>query len=152
MFKRQLGRNMEVYVDDMLVKSKRAVSHIADLQETFQTIRRYGMKLNPNKCAFGVKTGKFLGYMVTERGVKVNPDQVRAIQNTKAPNNIREVQTLTGRVAALSRFLSRVAEKSYPFFKILRKSSRFEWNEESERAFVQLKGVLDKLPLLSKPT
>lgn len=135
---------MEVYADDMLVKSREATTHISDLEETFATIRRYWMKLNPNKCGFGVRAGKFLGYMVTEKGVEVNPDQVKATQDMKAPNNIKDVQTLTGRIAALSRFLSRVAEKRYPFFKVLRKGSRFEWSEESEMAFCAIKRGLNQ--------
>lgn len=138
MFEDQLGRNMEVYVDDTLVKSVKAASHLRDLKETFRTLRRYGMKLNPGKCAFGVRSGKFLGYMVTERGIEVNPDQVKAVHDMRSPRNIKEVQTLTGRIAALSRFLSRTAEISYPFFKILRKGSKFEWSKDCKSAFQQL--------------
>lgn len=126
MFEKQLGRNMEVYVDDMLVKSVKVASHLRDLEETFHALRRYGMKLNPGKCAFGVRAGKFWGYMVIERGIEVNPDQVKAIQDMRPLRNIKEVQTLTGRIAALSRFLSRMAEVNYPFFRILRKGNKFE--------------------------
>lgn len=151
MFEDQLGKNLEVYVDDMLVKSTKAATHLRDLEETFRTLRRYGMKLNPGKCAFGVRAGKFLGYMVTERGIEVNPDQVVAIQNMKSPRNVKEVQTLTKRIAALSRFVSRVAEISYPFFKVLRRGDKFEWGEACESAFRQLKEVLARLPLLTKP-
>lgn len=101
-------------------------------------------------CFWG-ESGPILGYMVTERGLEVNPDEVKAIQDMKTPNNIKEVQTLTGRIAALSHFLSRVAEKSFPFFKILRKGNRFEWSVESEVAFNKFKVVLSKLPILFKP-
>ncbi|XP_012846942.1 PREDICTED: uncharacterized protein LOC105966912 [Erythranthe guttata] len=151
MFKDQLGRNMEIYVDDMLVKSQKASNHLEDLKETFCTLRRYGMKLNPNKCAFGVKTGKFLGYMVTERGVEVNPEKVQAVLDMEAPRNIKEVQMLAGRITALSRFISKAGEASHPFFKILRKGTQFEWTEESGKAFEQLKSLLAPLPLLAKP-
>ena len=102
MFKEQLERNMEVYVDDMLVKSTKAEAHVADLAEAFRVLRRYGMKLNPSKCAFRVRSGKFLGYMVTERGIEVNPEKVKAVQNMAPPNSINKVQQLTGRIAALS--------------------------------------------------
>ncbi|KAI3470756.1 hypothetical protein Pfo_027419 [Paulownia fortunei] len=139
MFKQQLERNIEVYVDDMLVKSTKAEAHIADLAEAFRVLRRYGMKLNPSKCAFGVRSGKFLGYMEIERGIEVNPEKVKAVQNMAPPNSINKVQQLTGRIAALSRFISRSTERSLPFFKILRKADKFEWIEESE------------LPLLTKP-
>ncbi|XP_012833285.1 PREDICTED: uncharacterized protein LOC105954155 [Erythranthe guttata] len=151
MFRAQLGRNMEVYVDDMLVKSKETNEHIDDLRETFTTLRKYGMKLNPTKCAFGVETGKFLGYMVTKQGVEANPEKVRAIMEMRPPRNIKEVQTLAGRITALSRFISRAADTSYPFFRILRKGHRFQWGDEADRAFEQLKKSLTRLPLLSKP-
>ncbi|KAI3468832.1 hypothetical protein Pfo_025495 [Paulownia fortunei] len=139
MFKEQLGRNMEVE------------AHIADLTEAFRVLRIYGMKLNPSKCAFGVRSGKFLGYMVIERGIEVNPEKVKAVQNMAPPNSINKVQQLTGRIAALSRFISRSTERSLPFFKILRKADKFEWTEECQRAFDKLKNFLAKLPLLTKP-
>lgn len=99
------------------------------------------MKLNPNKCAFGVRAGKFLGYMVTERGVEVNPEKVQAIVDMKPLRNIKEVQVLTGSIIALSRFIAKAAERAYPFFKILRKIANFN----------DLKKVLANLPLLAKP-
>ncbi|XP_012848582.1 PREDICTED: uncharacterized protein LOC105968491 [Erythranthe guttata] len=151
MFREQLGRNMEVYVDDMLVKSEEAESHIEDLKETFATLRRYGMKLNPLKCAFGVEAGKFLGYMVTKKGVEANPEKIRAVMDMRPPKSIKEVQTLAGRITALSRFISRAADASYPFFKILRKGYQFEWGAEADHAFEQLKETLARLPLLAKP-
>ncbi|CAA0840081.1 Unknown protein, partial [Striga hermonthica] len=150
-FKEQLGRNMEVYVDDMLVKSKDEIDHVSDLKETFMTLRKYEMKLNPAKCSFGVKSGKFLGYMVTRRGIEVNPEKVRAVIEMQPPTKVKEVQILTGRIAGLSRFISKVAEKSGPLFKTLRKSSKFQWTEEAQKAFEELKRMLVDLPLLAKP-
>ena len=110
---------MEVYVDDMLVKSIREEEHIKDLQEAFGTLKKRRMKLNPTKCAFGVTSGKFLGFMVTQRGIEVNPEKIKAILDMKHPSNKKEVQQLTGRVAALSRFISKSAERCLPFFKVL---------------------------------
>lgn len=150
MFHPQLGRNMEVYVDDMTMKSEKGESHIKDLEETFEILRRFGMKLNPKKCAFGVRAGKFLGYMVTECLLEVNPEKVEAIMNMKPPRNIHEVQVLTGNLIALSRFTAQVADKWYPFFKILRKGARFAWDEESDKAFNDLKKLLADLALLAK--
>ncbi|KAL0416413.1 UNVERIFIED_CONTAM: Pro-Pol polyprotein [Sesamum latifolium] len=115
-FRPQIGRNVEVYVDDMLVKSKKAENHIADLEETFAVLRKYRLKLNPAKCAFGVQGGRFLGCMVTQRGIEANPLKIKAILDMKAPACIDEVQRLTRRIAALSRFISKSAEKSLPFF------------------------------------
>ncbi|XP_050258795.1 uncharacterized protein LOC126703759 [Quercus robur] len=103
MFRPQIGRNVEVYVDDMLVKSQDEGRHLDDLQETFETLRRYHMKLNPSKCAFGVSSGKFLGFMVSHRGIEANPDKIQAILDMKPPQNTKEIQSLTGRVAALNR-------------------------------------------------
>ena len=91
MFRPQIGRNIEVYVDDMLVKSLDEGKHLDDLQETFNTLRRYNMKLNPNKCAFGVALGKFLGFMVSHRGIEENPKKIKAILDMKPPQSIKEV-------------------------------------------------------------
>ncbi|KAL0456472.1 UNVERIFIED_CONTAM: hypothetical protein Slati_0986400 [Sesamum latifolium] len=120
-FRPQLGRNMEVYVDDMLVKSKEARHHVEDLDETFAVLRKYRLKLNPGKCAFGVSGGRFLGFMVTQCGMEANPDKIKAIIDMGSPTSINEVQRLTRRIVALSRFISKFAEKGLPFFKILRK-------------------------------
>ncbi|CAA0814729.1 Unknown protein, partial [Striga hermonthica] len=151
MFKSQIGRNIEVYVDDILVKSKASTSHPDDLRETFQTLRAFGMKLNPNKCAFGVKAGRFLGYIVNEHGIEVNREKVKAILDMAPPRSIRDVQVLTGRIAGLSRFIARAAEKSFPFFKLLKKKSTFSWSDEAQMAFEKLKEFLGELPLLTKP-
>ena len=91
MFSNQIGRNMEVYVDDMLFKSKEELTHLDDLRETFATLRQYQMKLNPSKCAFGVASGKFLGFMVSKRGIETNPEKVRAILDMASPKTVKEV-------------------------------------------------------------
>ena len=91
MFCPQIGWNVEVYVDDMLVKSLDEEKHLDDLQETFDTLRRYNMKLNPSKCAFGVSLGKFLRFMVSHRGIEANLDKIQAILNMEPPRNIKEV-------------------------------------------------------------
>ena len=96
MFRPQIGWNVEVYVDDMLVKSQDKGKHLDDLQETFDTFRQYNMRLNPNKCAFGVSSRKFLGFIVSHRGIEANLDKIQAILNMKRPQNIEEVQSLTG--------------------------------------------------------
>ncbi|KAK4404277.1 Retrovirus-related Pol polyprotein from transposon.6 [Sesamum angolense] len=100
MFREEFGRNMEVYVDDMLVKSRQMDQHLAGLTEMFNTLRKYHMKLNPAKCAFGLQSGKFLKYMVTEKGIEVNPKKILAIQEMKPPANLNEVQRLEGCITA----------------------------------------------------
>ncbi|CAA0840378.1 Uncharacterized mitochondrial protein AtMg00860, partial [Striga hermonthica] len=149
MFKSQIGQNMEAYVDGILVKSRSSISHVEDLRETFTTLRTFGMKLKPSKCAFGVRAGRFLGYIVTERGIEANKDKVQAILDMAPPKNVREVQVLTCRIAGLSRFIARAAERSFPFFKLLKKKA-FQWSDEAHMAFEKLKEFLSELPLLTK--
>ena len=108
---------MEVYVDDMLVKSKEELTHLDDLKETFVTFKKHQMRLNPSKCVFGVASGKFLGFMVSQKGIEANPEKVRAIINMASPKTVKDVQKLTGRIAALNRFVFRATDKCLPFFK-----------------------------------
>ena len=136
MFAPQIGRNVQVYVDDMLVKSQREKDHLEDLRETFDTLR---------SCI--VTVGKFLGFMVLQRGIEANPDKIRAIMEMKPPRNVKEVQILNGKVAALNRFVSRATEKCLPFFCTLKKS--FKWTDECQQAFKKLKAYLSAPSLLS---
>ena len=130
MFAQQIGRNVQVYVDDIQVKSRREEDHLEDLKETFNTLLSYNKKLNPDKCAFRVTAGKFLGFVVSQRGIKANPDKIRAIIEMVPPRNVKEVQSLNDKVAALNRFVSRVTDKCLPFFCTLKKS--FEWTTECQ--------------------
>ena len=147
MFSKQIGRNMEVYVDDMLVKSREELAHLDDLKETFTTLKQYQMKLNPTKCVFGVVSGKFLDFMVSQRGIEANPEKVQVVINMASPKTVKEVQKLTGRIAALNRFVSRATDKCLPFFKTLKQA--FAWINECETAFQELKCYLSNPPLLS---
>jgi hypothetical protein len=108
------------------------------------------MKLNPTKCAFGISSCKFLGFMVSQWGIEANLEKVRAVLEMEAPKTTKQLQRLTGRIAALNRFISRSTDKCLPFFKILRKA--FMWSEESEEAFRKLKEYLANPLLLSRPT
>ena len=138
---------MQVFVDDMLVKSLRENDHLNDLQETFDTFRSYNIKLNPSKCVFGVMAGKFLGFIVSQRGIEANPEKVRAIMELEPPRTVKEMQSLNGKIAALNRFVSKATDKCLPFFCTLRKS--FEWTDECQKAFEDLKKYLLSPPLLS---
>ncbi|KAL0340209.1 UNVERIFIED_CONTAM: Retrovirus-related Pol polyprotein from transposon.6 [Sesamum radiatum] len=135
----KIGRNINVYVDDMLVKSKEVRNHVEDFKETFSVMRKYRLKHNPEKCAFGVREDRFLDFMVTKRGIESNRLKIKAILDMKAPINVNEVQWLTERIAALSRFISESAEKSLPFFKVLRKVKNFEWETACQQASEELK-------------
>ena len=139
MFESQMGKNIEVYIDDMVVKSKIVFEHIGDLANIFKILRGHKLRLNASKCSFGVGSGKFLDYMVTHRAIEVNPDQVRAINNLQPPWNLKEIQKLTGITAALNRFISRSVDRCRPFFLLMNKWKGFKWIEECAQAFQQLK-------------
>ena len=134
-----MGKNIEVYIDDMVVKSKIVFEHIGDLANIFKILRGHKLRLNASKCSFGVGSGKFLDYMVTHRAIEVNPDQVRAINNLQPPWNLKEIQKLTGITAALNRFISRSVDRCRPFFLLMNKWKGFKWTEECAQAFQQLK-------------
>ena len=135
MFESLLGKNIEIYIDDMMVKSKMVSEHLEDLRIIFEILKNYKLLLNASKCSFGVRSGKFLGYMVTHRGIEVNLDQIKAINNLRAPRNPKEVQKLTGMVATLNRFISRSADRCRPFFLLINKWKDFEWTKECATAF-----------------
>ena len=116
MFESQLGKNIEVHIDDMVVKSKVVVEHLRDLGDIFEVLRKHKLRLNASKCSFSVSSGKFLGYMVTHHGNKVNLDQIKAINDQQPPWNPKEVQKLTGMTIALNRFISRSVDRCRPFF------------------------------------
>ena len=135
MFEPQLGKNVEIYIDDMVVKSKLVVEHLADLTSIFEILREHKLRLNASKCSFGVGLGNFLAYMVTHRGIEVKIDQIKAINNLQPPRNPKELQKLTGMMAILNRFISRSIERCKPFFLLLHKWKEFEWSEECVMAF-----------------
>ena len=151
MFESQLGRSIEVYVDDMVVKSKVVSEHVGDLTNIFGILRKHKLRLNASKCSFGVGLGKFLDYMVTHKGIEVNLDQIKAINSLQPPWNPKEVQKLTGMTTALNRFISRLADKCIPFFLLLHKWKGFEWIEECAMAYQQLKEYLSRPPIMSSP-
>ena len=117
MFHKQIGASIEVYIDYMLVKSVKTELHITHLVEAFQVLKSYNMKLNPAKRAFGVSTGKFLGFIVNSRGIEANLEKIKAVLDMLPPSNIKEIQRLTGRIAALSRFVSKASNKCQSFFR-----------------------------------
>ena len=124
-FQDQLGRNVHAYVDDIAVMSKKGNDLISDLEETFTNLRKFKMMLNPDKCVFGVLAGKLLGFIVSHRGIEVNPEKIKAVLNITKPANLKDIQRLTGCVAAVSRFISRLGEKAMPMYKLLKKADKF---------------------------
>ena len=121
MFQSQLGKNIEIYIDDMVVKSKMVSEHLGELRAIFEILKKYKLHLNASKCSFGVGSGKFLGFMVIHRGIEINPDKIKAINNLRSPRNPKEVQKLTGMTAALNKFISRSADRCRPFFMLINK-------------------------------
>jgi hypothetical protein len=145
----QVGRNIFTYVDDIVVASKNKEDHLADLAETFANMRDARLRLNPEKCVFGVRQGKILGYLVSHRGIEANPTKIQAIINMTPPQSTRDVQRLTGRLAALNIFISKSAERSLPFHKTLRCAKDFAWGPEQAAAFASLKQHLSDLAILT---
>jgi hypothetical protein len=139
---------VEVYVNDIMVKTKRGSTLVEYLTLVSDKLRATHTKLNPDKCVFGVSAGKLLGFLVSHRAIEENPEKIKAIEAMRPPTRIKDVQKLTGSLAALSRFISRLAERALPFFKLLRKSGPFSWTEEAEQAFQELKQHLVSLPIL----
>ena len=147
MFEPQLGKNVKVYIDDIVVKSKLVSEHVTGLTSIFEILKEHKLRLNASKYSFGVGSGKFLGYMVTHRGIEVNPDQIKAINNLQPPRNPKEVQKLTRMMAALNWFISKSADRCRPFFLLLHKWKEFEWFEECVVAFQQINNIYHTRPL-----
>ena len=149
-FINQLGRNLEVYVDDMVLKSTNTTSQAKDLAEIFPEIRKHNMRLNPKKCAFDVQGGKFLGFMLTHRGIKANPEKCVIIIETRIPNTLKKVQRLADRSVVPSKFLPREANTTKPIFKLLEKQGGTKWNEDCEANFQKLKEFLASPLILTR--
>jgi hypothetical protein len=141
------GKRVEAYVNDVVIKTENSENFIEDLHLVFNSLRRYRWKLNPEKCVFGVPAGKLLGFIVSHRGIEANPEKIKAIMRMEAPRSQKKVQRLTGCMAALSRFISRLGEKGLPFYKVLKKVDKFQWTSEAQEALDALKKFLTT-PLL----
>jgi hypothetical protein len=149
-FKRQLNKNVETYVDDVVVKTRNSNTLIADLEETFASLREYCWKINPNKCVFGVPSGKLLSFIISHHGIEANPEKISAITSMKAPTCINGVQKLTGCMAALNRFISKLENEGSPSanYSSIKRSS---WTPEADQALAQLKDFPSKPPVLTAP-
>ncbi|KAK1666238.1 hypothetical protein QYE76_054397 [Lolium multiflorum] len=147
----QIGRNVHVYIDDVVVKSTRQDDLVADLTESFTNLQRYQIKLNPLKCTFGVPSGQLLGYVVSKRGIEPNLEKTSAVMRTKQPACLLDAQKLVGRVAALSRFIPRLGDKALRLYRLLKKSDSFEWTAEAQKALDTLKDALQSAPVEGAP-
>ncbi|MCI04828.1 hypothetical protein A2U01_0025876 [Trifolium medium] len=148
-FRGEIGDMLEVYMDDMIVKSHEETNHAAHLLKVFAQARQCKMRFNPEKCTFGVRAGKFLGFYLTERGIKANLNKCRASTKLPTPDSKKSIQTLYGMQTSLSRFVAKSAQHALPLFKLLRKEAMFERIEECEQALQHLKKALSEPPVLS---
>ncbi|GJR23266.1 reverse transcriptase domain-containing protein [Tanacetum coccineum] len=152
-FHKQIGSNLEVYIDDLVIKSYTKDEIIKDIEEIFRTLMEINMKLNPKKCTFGVEEGMFLRYKVNTKGIQVCLDKAGAILSLSSPKCLKDVQKLNGKLASMNRFLAKSAKKSLPFFKTLKKCTKksdFLWIEEVESTFKQMKQLIAKLFMLTE--
>jgi phage FluMu protein gp41 len=147
----QLWRNILAYVDDIVVKSVQRRDHISDLAETFANLRAANLRLNPEKCVFGIHKGKVLECLVSTKGMEANPDKIKALIEMQDPISVKDVQKLTERVATLNRFIPRAAERNLPFFQVLKSSKNFQWSETQKQAFQELKDYLSNMTKLCPP-
>ncbi|GAU29247.1 hypothetical protein TSUD_391950 [Trifolium subterraneum] len=142
-FHNEIGDMLEVYMDDMIVKSEEEIDHTAHLKRVFDQARKFNMRFNPEKCTFGVKAGKFFGFYLMERGIEANPDKCRAFFDYPTPKSKKSIQTLNGMLTSMARFVAKSAQHALPLFKVLRKETTFEWTEECEGALQHLKRALE---------
>jgi hypothetical protein len=147
-----MGRKVEAYIDEIVVKTRESRTFIKDLEEMFANLKKVNIKLNPAKCAFGVPSGKLLGFLISHRGIEANPDKVKAIEEMRPPRNLKEMQCLEGCMAALGRFIVRSGEKALPFFKLMKRTGKFKWTPKADKAFAELKRYLTSPPIMVAPT
>ncbi|KAL0318211.1 UNVERIFIED_CONTAM: Transposon Tf2-12 polyprotein [Sesamum calycinum] len=150
-FDDMLHKNVECYVDDLVVKSKKLENHFHDLRKVFERLRRYQLKMNPSKCAFGVTSGKFLGFIVRQRGIEIEQAKIDVILRMPEPRNIHELKSLQGKLAYLRRFISNLAGRCQPFSRLMKKDVPFQWDEACDKAFKSIKSYLMKPPVLVAP-
>jgi hypothetical protein len=148
----QLSRNASAYVDNIVIMSEKETDHIGDLTETFDNMRRNGLKLNPEKCIFGIRKGHLLGCMVSKWGIQANPQKIKVLRRMQPPSSRNEVQRLTGIIASLNIFIFKAAEGSLPFFKVLRANTIFQWGAEQQQAFEDMRNYLEEAAVVSKPS
>ena len=151
LFHDMIHKEIEVYVDDMVSKSTNEEDHVQILRKLFDRLRKYQLKLNPAKCSFGVKSGKLLGFVISNKGIEVDPDKVKAIQAMTAPKTEKEVRGFLGRLNYIARFISQLTATCEPIFRLLRKKNPGTWDKDCQEAFDKIKQYLQNPPLLVPP-
>ncbi|PKI71983.1 hypothetical protein CRG98_007599 [Punica granatum] len=125
-----MHKEIEVYVDDMIAQSKEGEDHLLNLKRLFERFKKYKLRLNPAKYTFDVNSGKLVGFIVSEKSIKVDPNKVKAIMELSSPSTVREVRSFLGRMNYIARFIANLTEKCQPLFHLLRKNAAFEWDDE----------------------
>ena len=151
LFHDMMHKEVEVYVDDMMVKSEIREGHFEALDKSLARLEKYNLRLNPKKCIFGVTSGKLLEYIVSERGIEVDPNKIKAIQEIPVPKTEKDVWGFIGKLQYISRFIAKLTMIFDTIFKLLRKNQLVEWNEECQKAFEKIKEYLTSLPVLKLP-
>ena len=146
-----MHNEVEVYVDDMIVKSKEREGHIINLRKFFERINEYRLRLNPQKCTFGVTVGKLLGFLMSDRGIKVDPSKIKAILEMPPPKSEKAIKGLLGRLQYISRFIAKLTSTCEPIFKLLRKNEPHEWNDECQKVFELIKEYPLHLSIVVSP-
>jgi hypothetical protein len=152
LFHDMIHHEIEVYVDDMIAKSCTTQDHLTDLRKLFQRLKKYQLKLNPNKCAFGVTSRKLLGFIVNSSGTEIDPAKVQAIRSMPAPKTEKEIRSFLGRINYIARFIAQLTATYEPLFKLLRKDVKIKWTEDCQKAFDKIKEYLLNPPILVPPT
>jgi hypothetical protein len=152
-FHELIGKFVEIYIDDVVIKSLDHKSHLDDVRKTLECTRKHGLKMNPNKCAFGVSAREFLGFLVHEGGIEVGKKSMKAIDEVVPPTNLKELQSLLGKINFVRRFISNLSQKVLPFSPLLRikKDQKFVWGDEQQKAFNEIKEYLKEPPVLVPP-
>jgi hypothetical protein len=152
-FHELISKIVEIYIDDVVIKSLNHESHLDDVRKTLECTRKHGLKMNPNKCAFGVSAGKFLGFLVHEGGIEVGKKSMKAIDEVVPPTNLKESQSLLGKINFARRFISNLSQKVLPFSPLLRikKDQKFVWGDEQQKAFDEIKQYMKEPPVLVPP-
>jgi hypothetical protein len=152
-FHELIGKIVEIYIDDVVIKSLNHDSHLEDVKRTLECTRKHGLKMNPSKCAFGVSTGEFLGFLVHEGGIGVGKNSMKAIDEVVPLTNIKELKSLLGKINFVRRFISNLSQKVLPFSPLLKlkKDQKFLWGDEQQKAFDEIKQYMKEPPVLVPP-
>ncbi|VVA38327.1 PREDICTED: LOW QUALITY PROTEIN, partial [Prunus dulcis] len=152
-FHDMIGHSLEVYIDDVVIKSPEEGDHVSNLKKAFLRMRQHKLKMNPKKCVFGVQADNFLGFLVHQRGIEIDKNKEKSIMEALPPRNKKELQSLLGKINFLRRFISNFAGKIQPFSSLLRlkQEQTFKWEEQHQQAFKEIKHYLSNPPVMSPP-